>query len=205
MTLARNESDKHANDIVDALRVTPPGSWRWLKLMTELQHVSPPIGMETLRASLDSANRKSCAGAQQVLIRLGSEEAIAMLVESLQTADSVAVGNASRLLAGIQARSAISSLITCLDTRGNELDNTAQQWIARALGLMPHRDAIPVLAKLLRASSRRTRRTAAWAIAQIRAPESQVALESAADELPWFRGRAVRRALEAVRGSSYSL
>lgn len=197
-----SESDRRADDIVDALKAARPGSWRWLRLMTELQQVSPAIGMDALRASLNSTDRKSCAGAQQVLMGLGHEEAIAVLVASLQTADGVAVGNASRLLSGIQARSAIPALIECLDSRGEELDNTDQRWVARALGRMPHRDAIPVLARLLRASSRRTRRTAAWAIAQIRAPESQVALESAVDELSYFRGGPVRRALEAVRGNS---
>lgn len=197
-----SEPDRHADGIVDELRTTRPGSLRWLRLMTELQQVSPSIGMDALRASLNSTDRKSCAGAQQVLIGLGSEEAITVLTASLHTGDGVAVGNASRLLSGIQARSAVPALIACLDNRSKELDDTAQQWVARALGRMPHRDAIPVLAKLLRSSSRRKRRTAAWAIAQIRAPESQVALESAADDLSYLSGRSIRRALDAVRRNS---
>ena len=168
----------------------------------DLQRVSPPVGMEALRASLRSGDRRECAGAQQVLISLGSEQAIAALADSLQTADNVSVANTARLLGGVQARSAIPELIRCLDTRSDELDITAKQWVARSLGLMPQRDEIPVLAELLREPRRRTRTTAAWALAQIRSPESQAALESVANELSWFRGRAVRRALRAMRERS---
>lgn len=167
--------------------------------MMDLQHVSPPVGMEVLRASLRSQDRRECAGAQQVLISLGTEQALVALADSLRTADNVAVGNAARLLGGKRARSAIPALIRCLDTRSDELDGAAKRWIARSLGLMPHRDEISVLASLLRDPRRRTRNTAAWALAQIRSPESQAALESGANELSWFQGRAVRRALEAVR------
>lgn len=168
----------------------------------DLQRVSPPVGMEALRASLRSEDRRECAGAQQVLISLGTEQAIAALTDSLQTGDNVAVANTARLLGRTRARSAIPALIRCLDTRNHELDSTAKQWIARSLGLMPHRDEIPALVELLRVPRRRTRITAAWALAQIRSPESQAALESVANELSWFRGRAVRRALETVREHS---
>jgi HEAT repeat protein len=155
--------------------------------------------METLRASLRSGDRRECAGAQQVLISLGTGQAIAALADSLQTADNVAVANTARLLGGIQARSAIPALIRCLDTRSDELDDTDKRWVARSSGLMPQRDEIPVLAELLREPRRRTRTTTAWALAQIRSPESQAALELVANELSWFRGRAVRRALRAMR------
>lgn len=188
-----------ANSMVEELLAASPGSRRWMKLMIGLQKVAPALGLEMLRTSLDSRDRRICAGAQQVLIALGHDAAIAMLASSLQSADSVGVSAAARLLAKSQARSAIPALIACLDTRGAELDSTAKRAIARAMGLMPHRDEIPPLAKLLRGPSRRTRAAAAGAMAQIRAPESEAALRSAANDLSWFRGRAVRRALSMAR------
>jgi HEAT repeat protein len=203
MTVGRDTRER-ADLIVRELHAASPASRRWLKLMIELQRVSPDIGMEALRASLHSGDRRSCAGAQQVLVGLGSEEAAAALAESLQSADSVAVAGAARLLSRMRAHSAIPALIRCLEGGEHELDQTAKRSVTRALGAMPHRDEVPVLAKLLRDPNRRTRTAAARAIAQIRAPEAQTALESAASELSWFRGRSVRRALHAVRGHSAS-
>lgn len=175
-----------------------------MHLMLELQQVSSTIGMDELRANLHSGDRQACAGAQQVLVHLGSREAIDVLAESLQTADSVGVANVARLLARLQARTAVPALIRCLDTRATELDGTAKRWVSRALGRMPHRTAVPVLAKMLQEPRYRTRATAAWAIARIRAPESQATLEKAANGLSWWRGRAIRRALEFVREDSGS-
>jgi HEAT repeat protein len=187
-----------ADDILEALSTVSPASRRWFKLMFELQNVSAKIGMDVLRDDLRSTNRKACAGAQQVLVSLGTQEAIDALAESLDWADSVAVCNASRLLARMQARSAVPSLIACLGTRRDELNGTAKQWLSRTLGLMPHRDAVPVLAETLLDPSSHTRTAAAGALARIRAPESRIALEGAANQLSWFRGRAVRRALNVV-------
>jgi HEAT repeat protein len=117
------------------------------------------------------------------------------MVSCLQAADSVRVFWAARLLAQADATDAVPALAACLEQRCDELDDAAIRSLVRALGLMPHRLAVPALTTALGQNSRKTQRAAAGALAQIRSPEAREALEAAKNELPWTRRRPIQRAL----------
>jgi HEAT repeat protein len=130
-----------------------------------------------------------------VLAKIATDDAANAITDGLETSDPAAVFWAARFLAKLQAKTAVPALIRCLENRHAELDDEGVRSVIRALGLMPQRAAVPVLSAALRGRNRRTRKAAAWALVQIRAPESRAALESAAAELSWLSGRAIRRAL----------
>jgi len=95
----------------------------------------------------------------------------------------------------LRSRRAVPALIRCLETRDEELDDGQKRLLVLALGYMPRVSEVPVLSASLRDRSYRIRNVAAWALAQIRAPESSTALEAAIKELSWFRALPVRRGL----------
>jgi HEAT repeat protein len=93
------------------------------------------------------------------------------------------------------SRRAMPALRKCLESRGHELHRGQKRVLIVALGGVPHVSTVPVLAKALSDRSYRMRSAAAWALAQIRAPESSAALEAAADELSWLHAFPARRGL----------
>jgi HEAT repeat protein len=199
MSSSPDPSRSREREIVTALNDKPVDVNEQLRLIIELQKVGTELSIDALRDGLRSPHRRHCVGAQYALANIGSEKAIAALIESLQTAESVCVSFIARSLVKLRARDAVPALIGCLQDRRELLDGSAKRSVIRALACMPHRSAVPVLAASLRERDRHTRKAAAWALVRTRAPESTVALESAVAELPWIRGRGVRQALRAKR------
>jgi HEAT repeat protein len=95
-------------------------------------------------------------------------------------------------LSALRSRTAIPALLNCLQKR-DDLRVGQRRAVVLALGRVPHVSEVPALSAALRDTSYQIRKAAAWALAQIRAPESSAALETAAAELSWLRAIPARR------------
>lgn len=132
------------------------------------------------------------------LAHIGTDEAADALIECLamkKTGPRFAFALKS-LTEGHSAR-ARPAFVRTLEQRGDELHRGDKQLLVYALFQNPHRSEVPVLAPMLRERSRKTRRMAAVALAQIKATEAREALEEAASSLSWLHGLQARRALRS--------
>lgn len=168
-------------------------------LLAKLGQVGTERSIGVLGANLQSSDVKSQVGAVFALAHIGTEEAADALIDSLPVTAGPCFTFTVKALAEEHAERAMPALIRTLDERRGELRQGDMQLVVYALYQIPHRSEVPVLALLLRERSRSTRRMAAVALAQIRAPESREALEEAARSLSWLRGLQARRALRSLR------
>jgi HEAT repeat protein len=194
---------RREREIVAALSTESLTSRRRFDLIVGLRGIATEESVSVLRDSLESPDTKIHVSALRRLAEIGSEEAIDSVIGSLLATDETAGSWAARLLGDKDIRRAIPALVCALEVHGAELGRSRKFGIICALGRMPHRESVAVLAEALRDPDRRSRRQAAWALQQIRAAESVEALQSAVHELSWFRGRWARRALGARQRSDY--
>jgi HEAT repeat protein len=173
------------------------GRRRRRALLAELGKVGGEGSVNVLRANLRSPDLRTRVSALFALVEIGNEKAVDVLIECLRMELGPPFTFAVAELGKLRARRAIPALIETLDRRAEELDEGNKRVIIRALAHMPHRSQVPVLSTALRRGGLRTRRVAAMALVQIRAPESQAALEDAVKSLSWLRARQARRALRA--------
>ena len=124
---------------------------------------------------------------------IGDEPAVSVLLTLLEADDLVVSRRAARALAELQAREAIPVLVRILQARGSVLPVGAQLTYIRALREMPHASAVGVLSDALYRKGVQDK--AARGLMEVRTPEATAALEAAAEELGWWRGRKVRRAI----------
>jgi HEAT repeat protein len=168
-------------------------------LLSKLRQVGTERSIDVLRANLRSADTKSQVRAVFALAHIGTEEAVDALIDSLAVTTGHCFTFAVKSLAEDHAARARPAFIRTLEERRDELDQGDKQVLVWALYQTPHRSEVPVLATLLGERSRSTRRMAAVALAQIKAPESRGALEEAVKSLSWLRGLQARRALRLLR------
>jgi HEAT repeat protein len=171
---------------------------RWA-LLLKLQQVGTERSIEVLRANLRSADVKTQVRAVFALAHVGTERAVDALIDSLAVTTGPGFTFAVKSLAGDHAARARPAFVRTLEERHDELRRGDKQVLVWALFQTPHRSEVPVLATLLGERNRETRRMAAVTLAQIRASESQEALEEAARSLSWLRGLQARRALRSLR------
>lgn len=155
--------------------------------------------IEVLRDSLRSSDINLTVDAVYALARIGTDEAVDALIECLDMEPGPRFTLAAVSLRKLRSRRAVPAVIRCLETRGEEIREGQKRILILALGEVPHVSSIPVLSGALSDRSYRMRNAAAWALAQIRAPESSAALEAAAKELSWFRALPIRRGLRVRR------
>jgi HEAT repeat protein len=170
-------------------------------LLSELRQVGTERSIGVLRTNLRSADTRSQVGAVFALARIDTEGATDALIDCLAMETGPRFTFAVKSLAELRASRAIPALIRTLKERRSELDEGDKRLIVFALVQTPHRSEVPVLSATLREGNRRTRRAAAIALTQIRAPESREALEEAVKSLPWLRGLSVRRVLRSQRNA----
>jgi HEAT repeat protein len=151
--------------------------------------------IETLSESLRSSDINLTVDAVKALARIGTDEAVDALIECLEMPQGPRLTMAADSLRKLRSRRAVPALIRCLEARDGELRDGQKRILILALGEMPHASEVPVLAAALKDRSYRMRNAAAWALAQIRAPESTAALEAAGEELSWLRALPIRRGL----------
>lgn len=149
----------------------------------------------TLRDDLCSSNANVAVGAVLGLERIGTDEATDALIDYLKMKPGPNLTMVVVSLKRLHAGRAVPSLVRCLERQDEELRHGQKRLLILALGEMPHVSAVPVLSASLRHRSYRVRNAAAWALAQIRAPESAAALAAASNELSWFRALPARRGL----------
>lgn len=183
-------AELEANDLSDSRRRA---------LLAELRQVGTERSIDVLRANLRSADVKSHARAVFALAHIGTEQAADALIDSLAVTTGPGFTFAVKSLAEDHAARARPAFVRTLAERHDELRQGDKQVLVWALYQTPHRSEVPVLAALLGERSRSTRRMAAVALAQIRAPESREALEEAVKSLSWLRGFQARRALRSLR------
>lgn len=170
-------------------------------LLSKLKKVGTDSSVPVLRANLHHADLQSRVRAVFALGHVGTDKAIEGLMECVERETGPPFTFAVRELGRLGARRAIPALIGALDGSSKQLSEGDKRVTIYALTQMPHRSEVSVLSAALREGNARTRRAAARALAQIRAPESHVALEQAVQSLSWTRGIQARRALRAKAGS----
>lgn len=169
------------------------------RLLLKLYPVASDRSVPVLRGFLLADDDGPRVAAIHTLSSVGTEAAVSALAEALDQQTNLGITFTARELAKLKARSAIPALADCLQRRKDELGVGAKLWIIRALTVMPHRSEVPALAAVLNDSNRRVRRAAAGALARLDMPEAEAALQDAARQLSWFRGRPARRALNRRR------
>jgi HEAT repeat protein len=197
--IRRRPRPRREDEIIAALRSEPSSVKRRRELVRDLGRSPTSRSLDVLRENALSSDHKVSVGALFGLRRLGTEEAWDVVIECLAIAPVRHLWLAIDMLGKAGIRSAIPALIQCLDRRREELRRGDRRLIVLAFIRMPHRSEVPVLERTLREPGYRLRDSAAVALAQIRAPESRAALEVAAREFSWLRGRTVRRALRQRR------
>lgn len=173
---------------------------RRLALLSKLQQVGTDRSIGVLRMNLRSADKRTQVKAVFALTHIGTDEAADALIECLAMKKTgPRFGFAVKSLTEGHAARARPAFVRTLEERRDELRQGDKQLVVYALFQNPHRSEVRALAPLLRERSRKTRRMAAVALAQIRATEAREALEEAARSLSWLRGLQVRRALRSLR------
>jgi len=122
-------------------------------------------------------------------------EAIASV---LKEADSRSVALAAAKLGWRRARHVLPALIECVEQQGSSL-GAARAAVLVAIASLADARAQDVLSTALTDQNRDVRRSSARALKKIRTHKSREALEQAAQELSWCRGRYARRALRDLR------
>jgi HEAT repeat protein len=195
MTSTSQSGGTREREILAAIETESLTPMRRVNLILELRGLATGESVAVLRDSLGSSDTRIHVAALRVLAEIGSEEAIDAMISSLLSPDKTAGSWAATLLGKMEARRALPALVARLQEHGEQLGSGRKFSVILALGRMPHRESVSVLAAALRDPDWSARRQAAWALQQIRAPESRIALEVAVSELSWFRGRWARRAL----------
>jgi hypothetical protein len=183
------------SDIGLLLRGSKPGSRQRRKLLWNLTGAPAPTGTDLLRVYLDSSDARDGVAAVQALERIGTGEASSTLRDGLTTAPPLVASYIARVLLKRGARSELPAIIAVLHDRADELDTADKQFVIDAMRKAPHVSAVPVLAETLRDRHWGLRKSAARALLAIGAPESVAALQTAADELGFWKGRQARHAL----------
>lgn len=168
-------------------------------LVRRLRRVGTNRSVPVLLECAGSSDINLSLGAVLALARIGSDEAVDALIECLGMEAGPRLTTAARSLSRQRSRRAMPALRDCLESRGEVLRRGQRRILILALGGVPHVSAVPVLSEALSDRSHRMRNAAAWALAQIRAPESAAALEAAIAELSWLRAIPARRGLRALR------
>jgi HEAT repeat protein len=168
-------------------------------LVKELRQVGSEASVEVLRENLRARDFNLGVDAVHALARIGSDAAIDALIECLAMEPTPRLTMAAVALRRLRPAQAVPAIIRCLQARGGELRAGQKRILILALGEQPHISAIPALTASLRDPHYRTRNAAAWAVAQIRAPESAAALEAAARDLSWLRALPIRRGIHLRR------
>jgi HEAT repeat protein len=189
-------------NLIEALEADELDVRRRRALLSELRKVATDRSISILRANLRHADLRSRMGAVFALSQIDTDDAVDGLIECLDMEAGPPFTFAARELGRLRARRAIPALIRTLEERVSNLAEGDKRVIIYALAQMPHRSAVPVLSTALCGRNARTRRVAAMALAQIRAPESRGALEGAAKSLPWPRNLQAKRALRAKPGDA---
>lgn len=188
-------------EIIAELEANNVSDRRRRALLSELREVATERSTDVLQANLQCADVKSRVRAVIALAQIGTDKAVDVLIDSLTMDTGPSFTFAIKALADFRAARAVPALIQTLDERRNELSDADKCLIMYALVQTPHRNEVPVLAATLRERRRSTRRAAAMALTQIRAPESRTALEEAVRSMSWLRGLPVRRALHSMRNA----
>lgn len=187
-------------EIVARLEATDVSVGEQSALVRELRVIGTAASVGVLRVALHSGDVNLTIDAVAALARIGSDEAVDVLTECLDTGPGPRLTMAAVSLRRLRARRAVPAIVRCLEQRRDDLRPGQKRLLILALGEMPHVSELPVLSAALLDRSYRPRSAAAWALAQIRSPESADALETTAKQLPWLRALPLRRALRIRRG-----
>jgi HEAT repeat protein len=190
------ETDRE-EQVIEALQSDRLSPQSRRALVKELRRLGTDASVEVLRETLRCDELNVVVDAVNALARIRSNSAVEALIECLTLQPDSRLTLAAVSLRRLRSRRAVPALIACLQSRGKELRLGQRRLLILALGEMPHVSEVPVLADALTDRSYRTRNAAAWALAQVRAPESSVALEEAANQLSWVRALPIRRGLRA--------
>lgn len=164
-------------------------------LPSALREAGNADSVAILRANLRCSDPRSRVRAVFALERIGNDAAIEALIDCLADEVGPHLTFAVRALGRIGTPQAITALAATLENRRTELCAGDKRLIIHALAKVPHRTEVPALEPMLSERSGRVRRAAAHALSQIRAQESQAALEQAVESLSFIRGFPARRAL----------
>lgn len=168
-------------------------------LVRRLRRIGTDRCVAVLLDCARSPDTNLSVGAVLALSRVGGDDAVDALIECMCMETGPRLTMTAASLRQTRSRRAIPALVECLETRGDELRPGQKRIVILALGGVPHVSEVPVLAAALRDGRYRIRNAAAWALAQIRAPESTAALETATRELSWLRAIPARRGLRQRR------
>jgi HEAT repeat protein len=127
--------------------------------------------------------------AVMALGRIGSPSAVDAIIASLAFCDAISASRAARVLRVRNERRAVPALVAGVVERGEELGAGASETILRQLCFMPSPETVEVVAPLLCHRNRKIRRQAADAIGAVGGTAALAALEAAAADLGWLRGR----------------
>jgi HEAT repeat protein len=201
--LTKAEIDSASEDVVLA-RLAEPGltTKEHRRVTLRLCNVATPASMPMLRELLVCSDAPARLRAVLILAGWENDEATEALISALQSPHSDVVGSAAMKVVKRDARHAVPELVEVLETRGPMLAKGDRRMVVRALALMPHRSAVPALDGALRSprADQSTRKWAARGLAATCSPDSRAALESAARELGWWRGRWARKMLPHAQG-----
>jgi HEAT repeat protein len=165
------------------------------RLVQRLWVVGTAACVGGLLACAGSSDRRVRVSALRALLHIGTPAAIDGLIAGLESADPVTMSFAAQHLARAGEQRAIPALIAALERTDRRRDKDGRWALALALGRLPHRDSVPVLAATLDDPHATTAKLAAVALGQIRCREATAALEKAVSELSWWRARYARKAL----------
>jgi HEAT repeat protein len=198
-TAAEDQRSRHEAEIIAALQTDDLSIKQRRKLVSDLRTVSSDRSLAVFKEHLASADDQLAVRALLGLEHLGTDAATDAIIDSLWMDRGPRFTFAVRALRRGGVRRAVPALVDCLERRHDELNRSDRRIVVLGFAEMPHRSEVPVLERMLRECGGGLRHAAALALSRIRTPESLAALEAAADEFSWFRGRAIRRALRERR------
>jgi HEAT repeat protein len=173
---------------------------RRIDLLLELTPVATGLSVPKMERLLDATDLRIRVGALHVLQRIGTPDAVDVMVAVLDRGDSSTVGWASHCLTTDNAPgNDTPALLECLVARGDALSGTGKALLIHAIGRQGNRDAVPAVAALLNDRERTTRRAAARELARLGGDAGRRALEDAVATQSWWRSRYAREALLHIR------
>ena len=195
MASRKRPQPQREDEIIAALQADALSVKQRRRLLRELAQHRRRRSLEVLREHLASENDRIADAALWALHERATEGSVDAIIEALSMPPGPRFTLAVYVLGEARVRRAIPALVDCLERRGEALDEGDRRMVVLTFQRLPHRSEVPVLSRELRTGGPRLRKAAALSLMRIRAPESRAALETAADELSWLRGRSVRRAL----------
>jgi HEAT repeat protein len=166
----------------------------------EMQDDGTPNAVNALRSGMRSPHGATATRCLKALAAIGTEEALAVLVEALWSDDIWTFRLAAREISKREPRAIRGDLLRCLEDRGDELSTEQTHRILNGLVPIADRRAIPVFRRYGTHEHWRVRFEAIRGLARLRRnPDAIEAVRAINAELPFHKRMNTARVLRWAR------